>query len=507
MIRIVIVDDEAISLQSMGRFIEHIRSDVSVEGMFENMDSAVRFLAENEVDMVITDIKMPNGSGIELARHIQTNYPNIKIVFLSAYRDFEYAQQAIALDVKHYLSKPIDVSELSEMLDRMVRLIEEEKEKNSRKEDRYSRYDTLLNWAKTEMYSDILAGLLTDEQEIRKYAADTELSEEEQNACHGVVMARCDRITAFPKGRGEYYHLLSNLMREFKCIADYVTITKQENEVTMAIRFHPELSLESAKSRLAHDYEAVQKTCAETLSVQLVFETVYVCSSLFELTGYKDMLHNLQLFQMKFQELSSAVFSGNAQKADALYAGIVGYAYTLELTQTKKMLAEMFTALQKSFQGAATGSAPLRNIESLETCRSRKELQAVSDQLYAQLKEFQLFSTAGMEALTIQKAKDFVQNNYMNDIMLEDVAGHVNLSSFYFSKFFKEKTGETLTDYITQIRMHAATELFKRRRYKIYEISEMCGYKSRKYFSHAFKQYTGYTPSEYLRTLNLHTEE
>ena len=95
----------------------------------------------------------------------------------------------------------------------------------------------------------------------------------------------------------------------------------------------------------------------------------------------------------------------------------------------------------------------------------------------------------------------------MHDVTLEDVANHVNLSSFYFSKFFKSETGKTLTEYITSVRITKAIEMFKTRKYKLYEISEMCGYKSRKYFSHAFKQYTGYTPSEYQRIMSNSTEE
>ncbi|MGN1059327.1 MAG: helix-turn-helix domain-containing protein, partial [Clostridia bacterium] len=142
---------------------------------------------------------------------------------------------------------------------------------------------------------------------------------------------------------------------------------------------------------------------------------------------------------------------------------------------------------------------------SLRDSANQEELSAAASALLAQIQDFQRTSALGLESLTIQKAKEFVQKHYMHDIMLEDVANHVNLSSFYFSKFFKTKTGSSLTDYIISVRMKAATELFKSGQYKIYEISEMCGYQSRKYFSHAFKQYTGYTPSEYQRMLNLNT--
>ncbi len=503
MIKIIIVDDEKVSLRAMGQYITHSRRDVEVVGLFENMQDAIDFLSSHSVDLVISDIRMPAASGIDLARYIQAHYPEIKMVFISAYRDFEYAQQAISLNVKDYLSKPVDISELSAMLERMVTLIESEQQTRLREKTKVMRYDNLLSWAKTDMYADILSGLLTVEQEIKNHAENIELSDIEMNACHGVVVTRCEKITDFPKGWNEYYHFVANLMREFKCIDDYVFVIKHENEITMVIRFKPELSLESAKVRLEHDCALVQKNCAEVFSVRLLFNTSYLCSSLYELRGYQNAWNNLQLFKMKFQELSSSIFSGNTEKVNEIFESISSYTHTLEPESAKDVFVEMITNIKESFELSGIENGSLFEVEPLLACSDKSELSATAASMLSKIQSFQRASALGLESLTIQKAKEFVKANYMHDIMLEDVANHVNLSNFYFSKFFKTKTGISLTDYIISVRMKAAIELFKSGQYKIYEISEMCGYKSRKYFSHAFKQYTGYTPSEYQRMLNL----
>lgn len=505
MIKIVIVDDERVSLRAMGQYIKRSRNDSEVVGLFENIQDTMRFLEENSADLVITDIRMPSGSGIDLARYIQAHYPEIKIAFISAHRDFEYAQQAINLNVKHYLSKPIDVGELSAMLDKLIAMIHEERQKTISEKSKFKRYENLLLWAKTDLYADILSGLLTDEQKIRSYAENIELTGREMNACHGVVVMRCEKITAFPRGWGEYYHFIANLMREFKCIEDYVFVIKRENEITMVIRFRPELDLASAKARMAHDCSEVQKNCAETFSVRLIFDTTYICGSIYELRDYKNAVNHLQLFRMKFQELSSAVFSGNSRKVSEIFESIDSYVHTLDLERAKQIFTEMFANIKESFELSGIESSNCFDDASLRNSANQEELSAAASALLAQIQDFQRTSALGLESLTIQKAKEFVQKHYMHDIMLEDVANHVNLSSFYFSKFFKTKTGSSLTDYIISVRMKVATELFKSGQYKIYEISEMCGYQSRKYFSHAFKQYTGYTPSEYQRMLNLNT--
>ncbi len=282
MVKIIIVDDESASLKSMGRVISGIRKDVEIAGLFNNINLAMDFLRENSVDIILSDIKMPGGGGIELARFVQENYPDIKMVFFSAYSDFEYAQQAIILNVKHYLSKPVNIEELNDTLNTLIELINKE-------------------------------------NKIREEAIQKE---------------------------------------------------RKYNELLLA-----------AKKELMID----------------------------ELYGQSDV-------------------------------------------------------------------APDKNdIDNPE--KEHGSLQ------------------------TIDIIKKFVKENYMYDILLEDIAKSVNLSIYYTSKLFKAKTGQSLSDYIVKVRISKAVELMKTKKYKIYEISEMCGYTSRKYFSHAFKQHTGLTPSEYQRNL------
>lgn len=282
MVKIIIVDDESASLRSMGRVISRIRKDVEIAGLFNNINLAMDFLRENSVDIILSDIKMPGGGGIELARFVQENYPEIKIVFFSAYNDFEYAQQAIILNVKHYLSKPVNIEELNDTLNHLIELINKENKTREEAEIRERKYNELLLMAKKEL-------------------------------------------------------MIDELHEESDTNSDVENMGMLEKEV-----------------------------------------------------------HSLQ---------------------------------------------------------------------------------------------------------TVDIIKKYIDENYMYDILLEDIAKSVNLSSYYTSKLFKIKTGQGLSDYIIKVRINKAIEFMKTKKYKIYEISEMCGYTSRKYFSHAFKQYTGYTPSEYQRKL------
>jgi len=108
--------------------------------------------------------------------------------------------------------------------------------------------------------------------------------------------------------------------------------------------------------------------------------------------------------------------------------------------------------------------------------------------------------------LVIQKARRYIDENYAKDISLDEVADSVHLNPIYFSRFFKQKTGENFINYVVSVRMNRAMALLKGGEHKVYEISEMVGYKSVKYFSRVFKQTTGYSPADYAQLSNVFVE-
>lgn len=116
MIKIIVVDDEKQIREGIARYINKNIEGFEVEQCFRDGDEAIEFLAENDIDIVISDVRMTRISGIELASFVYENKPYIKMIILSGYRDFEYAQFAIRYGVKAYLLKPTDFDELNSML-------------------------------------------------------------------------------------------------------------------------------------------------------------------------------------------------------------------------------------------------------------------------------------------------------------------------------------------------------------------------------------------------------
>ena len=101
----------------------------------------------------------------------------------------------------------------------------------------------------------------------------------------------------------------------------------------------------------------------------------------------------------------------------------------------------------------------------------------------------------------MEKAKEYIRENFQKDLTLDEVSKVVDISPYYFSKLFKQETGENFIEYLTKVRMKNAEELLKDSSYSIKEICAASGYGDPNYFSRIFKKYEGVTPSEYRERL------
>lgn len=134
MYRLLVADDEKKLLSGLCDFYPWKELGFQIVARAENGQKALEYLTRNPVDVVLTDISMPVMSGMELAEILYREYPKIKVVFLSGYAEFRYAQQALKFGVQDYILKPVktDVlrktfTELKQKMDRERRSDEEER--------------------------------------------------------------------------------------------------------------------------------------------------------------------------------------------------------------------------------------------------------------------------------------------------------------------------------------------------------------------------------------------
>ncbi len=106
--KILVADDEYYARKALVMMLEKSELPISVNGDFEDGEEVIEFLQENEADIIITDIRMPNTDGLELAKYVQEHMPKCSVVIETGYEDFQYARNALRYQVKDYLTKPIN---------------------------------------------------------------------------------------------------------------------------------------------------------------------------------------------------------------------------------------------------------------------------------------------------------------------------------------------------------------------------------------------------------------
>ena len=135
--RIVIVDDKKVIVESFAKFVEKEIEGFSVVGCFRDGGEVIDFINKNPVDVIITDVRMHNVSGIDIAKYVSENNMGIEVVIVSAYKSFEYAKQAMEYGVKNYLVKPTSPDELENVLKKIKLLLDSRKK--DQEEENYNR--------------------------------------------------------------------------------------------------------------------------------------------------------------------------------------------------------------------------------------------------------------------------------------------------------------------------------------------------------------------------------
>ena len=167
MYKLLIVDDEKFEREGMAEFIAWDHYDIEVVGTAWNGQDGYEKVQEQKPDIVLTDIKMPVMDGLGLIRKLKTEYPDIEIIVLSGYGEYEYTSKAMEYGIKHYVLKPCD----EEKIIPIVEKVKEEIDKKRGEKNRTTTIQKLLPLAKEQMFRNIL---LNREITQREYTAFTE---------------------------------------------------------------------------------------------------------------------------------------------------------------------------------------------------------------------------------------------------------------------------------------------------------------------------------------------
>lgn len=442
MYRILIADDEPLEREGMRWIISNMSAADRPIEVFEaeNGRDAVQKASIYKPHIIFMDIRMPGMDGLIAVQQIQATLTQTKFVIVSAYDDFNYAQQAIRLGVYDYLIKPAKRSDITALIHRLLEHINEEQQHTKRQLARKQQLNELIPLVKSELALALIAESFLEE-DLHSTADSLQLR----------LGKLCSIVIALPElhDARKTFEFHTRQVQEQLSSDDYSYISSTLVHEHIVWFITADFSC-SAEEMLTH---------ANELSLILLQRYKAIDPQQPVMIGIGGCYEGIQGARRSYYEAVFASTTASSQHA-------ISQFQHLELNLTQPLLhakAEQFMFVQ----------------------------QAIS--LIQQEREKQTFSM--MDA-----AARYIEQNYQRELSLEEVADYVHLNPYYFSKVFKQQTEETFIDYVTRIRIEHAKRLMSSREISLKEICYMIGYNDPNYFSRVFKKVTGITPSEYRST-------
>ncbi|MBZ4646286.1 MAG: two-component system, response regulator YesN [Petroclostridium sp.] len=534
MYKLLVVDDELMHRKGLANMIRKLRPTYEV---FEakNGKEALELITSNTMDIVVTDVKMPIMDGLELIEKLGDRANKMKVIILSGYRYFEYAQKAIGLGAFDYLIKPVREEKIVEMLKKVETSIEQDLIKIREREDLMKQLNSTLpiyfehqmnKWvnghlSETELNeigqifpyrgrgAVIAVSISKYETLIRNYTSEA-LDEIKMNMKYymkEILDALGHSISFFLEDKKNIMISILTTDNRLDLLsgASIEKLNKYINHLKIKYGFDATIGISCECENIFSEV----KTSFQQALTALSYKFFYGIGSIISYSNIYRNINN-QFFDISKEEesLKEAIRQMKSNIVTSTISGIFE-----RITENKYSLPHQF--IKNIIHMTLNLAATIRNYvdneyynqfivdieKRLNECEEYNELKTkVNDFLLRMISILENTKNHKHEFI-VQKCMQYIEQHFMEEISLETVAEAIYFSPCYFSSIFKHHTGMTFSQYLSQLRIKKALELLENTDYKVYEIASKVGYKDDKYFYRVFKKEFGVTPDEYRRRI------
>lgn len=531
--RIMLVDDEEEVRKAMIRQMDWEHLGFKVVGDAENGEDALEKLEQLEPEVLMTDICMPYMDGLTLITRIREKYPSIKIVIFSGYDDFEYAQQAIKLNVTEYILKPVNSQELGEILSKIKTSLDQEIEQRRNLDSLRQSYLGSLPILR-ELFLNDLVRRTTDVDSVvpklREYGIDilearkwlaAVIHVEGLEGTRTQVFSQHQELIPISVRRLAQDHLKPYCRFAIFNSAEGITVVAaidEGNTQTGLINLFNDICKESRRVLevaitigIGHSSSSLQEisrsyqTAVDALGYRAIVGTgkVIYINDVEPVNRGKlqlDAKGEAKLTEViKFgpqEQISHTIQNLSARMEDAKVHTSQYRMYMLSIVNCMIRLMQQYDLnMDEMFDGGPqhadilAGSCPREKFASELipiACRMNEAMNQERDKTTKKV---------------ILEARHYIEENYSNpELSVEMLCRHLHMSPAYFSTVFKKETGQTYVNYVTEVRLEKAVELLNKTDDKTYVIAQKVGYQEQNYFSYVFKKKYGVSPTRYRGT-------
>lgn len=540
MLKVFLVEDESVVREGLRDNIPWQQYGYRFVGEAQDGEMALPLIRKTQPDVLITDIKMPFMDGLSLSHIVGQEFPDMKVIIISGYDDFEYARRAIHEGVEQYLLKPITRSAMQKVLAEVKEKIESEQEQRNYMKKFQSEMQEYEQFFLRNFFEQVFAGKLSVQEiyeEAQKHSLDINAP------CYNLVFVS---IQEKRKGRGQEVQWTDGekeqnteecreeLMRYFLRFSEYQVFCWNINTYGIMIKGETELMKERTRVCL----ENIERICGEMSPDIEWYAAAGTPVERFSLLAecYAKLNH---IFSYRFffpsqhiltENLLEGIEAGNDEgifdKIDASKVDpeiIKGFLVNGQQADIEEFTRNYLDGLKEPLKSKlfrdylllSVRFATLAYVESIG-CSQEEFLEKVStdkiQEMVIDLDKMEFYIRDLLEQAVafreqesnnqgkklLKKALSYIEENYTKEnLSLNAVAGYIEVSPNYFSAMFSQEMQMTFIEYVTEKRMEKAKKLLSETEMHSGEIAAAIGYKDPHYFSFVFKKTQGCTPREY----------
>ncbi|MCD9023503.1 response regulator transcription factor [Cohnella silvisoli] len=534
MLKVLIVDDEYYFRQALKVSLPWNDLGFEICGEAKNGKEALEKIHETNPDIALVDINMPVMDGLEFIKCIREQGNELKIVILTGQSEFTYAKQAVQLGTYNYILKPIDENEIKNTLFEIKGLIESEQSIKLEMDDLRRQVREYMPVLRDRFLNEILQGNLPfDSNELvqkMEYLNMTLIS-----PYYLSVVIEIDRNEELQWLENEleiWKFAVSNIAADMvlgKC--EYAICHDHNDCICVVLGFMDSESFDTIEALCDGIRHAVHKYLKFTVTIGIgniykdiadvsisYKEALFALKNRLILGGNRVILHNM----VSEIRIMGTLFSVE-QRSQLLMSMRIGNAM-----ETEKRLTDIFTLIRS--KNVNVDMLFVTSVEMVSTCleyltetgQSIKEVFMDTDHLLTAIQDMNsidqienwikdIFANAvqhvqknkySKSAKVVEDVKNYIQRHYFNEeLKIDDIAKHVYTNYSHLCFVFKKETGITINDFLTEVRMYKAKELFDNGDQLIQIVANKVGYADANYFGKCFKKYFGMPPSKYIENI------
>jgi two-component system, response regulator YesN len=542
MYKLILAEDEEDVREGIIAQIDWAKYGFEVVDSAENGREATEAIDRLLPDVVVTDIQMPFMNGLQLAEWIRARHPNTKIIILTGYDEFEYAQKAIKLQIDEYILKPFSSQELIDVLLKVKATIEAE---IAEKENVYvlsEHYRKSLPVLREQFLSSLVSRRLPL-QEITDKSAEYGINLDGKQFQASVISIDYIRTgqsreaaAGWPvslRDTGDHNLQLFAILNIAEEICQkhgtgrvfihrdevvLLSVSKEPDETE--IIGHTFAILEEIRQNVQHFLKLTVTAGAGTVcqSASMLFNSF---SDAMQALDYRLILGNNRVIwiedvesrsnqmlvfdELTQQSLIRTIKLGTVQELKEVMDELFGGLDTAHVsTQDYQIfLLEIITSILRVAKesGSETADFMVPNMATLTDMNKFNNMGEAKQWIINVCTGLMDSIASGRQSSykqLIDQAKEYIRSHYEeSDISIGRVCQHLHISTGYFSSIFKKEMKMTFVSYLLQIRLEAAKELLRSTELKAFEIAEKIGFADPNYFSFCFRKKYGQSPKEY----------